>query len=245
MGKMIEFGSISVYQATPNEESKGAILLIHEVWGLVDHIKDVADRFANEGYTVFAPDLLSEFDIEKLATPELQHDLFNPEKRNTAQPVLRQIMAPIQSPEFGRITIDKIKVCFDEIYQKPVSKKNIAVIGYCFGGSYSFHLAANEPRLKAAVAYYGHADLTEEQMAGIRCPILAFYGENDERLVKSLPEFEQHMKDAGVQFKAKVYDGTGHAFFNDTNPYSYNAVAAKDSWNETLSFLKQNISYRE
>lgn len=239
---MITAGNIPIYKAEPKGESKGGILLIHEVWGLSDHVKDVADRFARQGYLVYAPDFLSETDIAEKVTSELQQDLFDPKKRNEVQPKLREMMAPLQSPEFARVTIDKVKVCFDFLYQDKESRQSTAVVGYCFGGTYSFHLAAHEPRLRAAVAYYGHADLTEEQLEGINCPILAFYGANDERLVEGLPELEKNMEATSVNFTGKVYENAGHAFFNDTNKYAYNKPAADDSWRLTLKFLTENLN---
>jgi carboxymethylenebutenolidase len=241
MSKMITAGNIPIYRVEPTGKFKGAILLIHEVWGLTDHIKDVAERFAKEGYLVYAPDLLSDTDIAS-ATKELQADLFNPEKRNEAQPKLREIMAPIHSPEFARITIDKLRVCFDFLYKDEQAHESVAVIGYCFGGTYSFHLAVQEPKLRAAVAYYGHADMTEEQLENIACPVLAFYGQDDERLMESLPELQKNMETAGVEFTGTIYEGAGHAFFNDTNPYAYNENAATDSWRLTLDFLSRNLT---
>jgi carboxymethylenebutenolidase len=239
MEKNSIIGNIPAYRADPKGACKGGILLIHEVWGLSHHIKDVADRFAEQGYLVLAPNLLSDTEIEAKLTPELQKDLFDPKKRNAAQPKLRELMAPLQSPEFARITIDKVKICFDFFYKEPEANHKIAVVGYCFGGTYSYHLAAHEPRLKAAVAYYGHADLNVEQLKAINCPILAFYGENDERLIESLPDLADKMKMADVTFNYKVYQNTGHAFFNDTNPFAFSKDAASDSWSRTLDFLSQ------
>ncbi len=241
MGKMETIGGIPIYVAKPKDGIKGGLIVIHEVWGLTDHIKNVADRFAAQGYLVYAPNLLSDTDIETHVTPELQHDLFNPEKRNEVQPKLRELMAPIQSPEFARITLDKLQVVFDKLNEESSVNENVGVVGYCFGGTYCYPLAANEPRLKATVPYYGHADLTEDQMTRIHCPILAFYGQNDVRLIEQLPDIEQHMKDANVNFSCQVYEGAGHAFFNDTNPYSYNKQAAQSSWEKTLEFLDKYL----
>lgn len=225
------------YEATPAGDVKGAVIVIHEVWGLNDHTKDIADRFAAEGYVALAPDLLAETDIAK-HTAKLQLDLFNPETRNETQPKLRALMAPMQDAGFAPKTLGRIRACFDYLYAKPEVKQNVAVVGFCFGGSYSFALAMAEPRLKAAAPFYGHADLSDEaQLKSIQCPILAFYGEKDENLMNGLPELKTAMREAGVDFTDKVYPGTGHAFFNDTNPYAYNEAAAKDAWPRTLDFL--------
>jgi carboxymethylenebutenolidase len=238
---MITIDSVPAYEVAPPGEALGGLIVIHEVWGLSAHIKDVAERFAAEGYHVIAPDLLSETDISAHATPQMQHDLFNPEKRNAVQPKLRELMAPLQSPEFARTTNDKLRAIFKYLYDQPALKHQVGVVGYCFGGSYSFSLAMIEPRLGAAVPYYGHADASVAELSNITCPVLAFYGEQDERLASALPELEEKMHAARVDFTAVVYPGAGHAFFNDTNPFAYNKAAAKDAWSQTLEFLDLHL----
>lgn len=241
MNQMIELtteaGPFEVYEARPAGKIKGGLIVIEEVWGLTDHIKNIADRFAAEGYYVVSPELLSETHIKEHADT-LMLDLFNPEKRNEAQPKLRELMAPMREPDFGEKTLARAKACFDHLYDKPETRQWVAVTGFCFGGSYSFALATAEPRLKAAVPFYGHANLEDPAaLQRIACPILAFYGEKDENLMKSLPELKDKLAAAGVDFTAQVYSGCGHAFFNDTNPFAYNEAAAKDAWRRTLDFL--------
>jgi carboxymethylenebutenolidase len=242
MGKMIDIpGGPPAYEVQPDGECRGGLLVIHEVWGLTDHIKDVAERFAREGYYVLAPDLISDTEIAAHLTPNMAQDLFNPEKRNAIQPKLRGLMAPLQAPGFAEAATANVKACFDYLYQQPVVAQRVAVAGYCFGGTYSYNLAVAEPRLKAAVPFYGHASQSAEELRSITCPILAFLGEQDERLVAELPDLQAHMQAAGVDFKAQVYPDCGHAFFNDSNPFAYNAAAAKDAWRRTLEFLDQQL----
>ena len=226
-----------VYEAVPAGEIKGGLIVIEEVWGLTDHIKDVADRYAAEGYYVLSPELLSETHIKEHAAT-LMLDLFNPEKRNEAQPKLRALMTPMEEPGFGEKTVGRVKACFDHLFDKPETKQWVAVTGFCFGGSYSFALAQAEPRLKAAVPFYGHANLENpDDWKGVTCPILAFYGETDEGLMNNLPKVEEVLGEASVNFTSKIYPDCGHAFFNDTNPFAYNEKAAKDAWRRTLDFL--------
>lgn len=241
MGKMIDLAfddaPFEVYEVIPEGALKGGLIVIEEVWGLTDHVKTVADRFAQEGYYVVSPELLSETHIKEKAGT-LMLDLFNPEKRNDAQPKLRALMAPMQEPDFAGKTLGRLKACFEYLYAKPELKQWVAVTGFCFGGSYSFALAASEPRLKAAVPFYGHADISQpDELRNITCPILAFYGEKDTNLIASLPEVEAALKAAGVDFTAQVYPDCGHAFFNDTNSFAYNEAAAQDAWRRTLDFL--------
>jgi carboxymethylenebutenolidase len=233
-------GEINAYLAQPAGTARGGIIVIHEVWGLADHIKDVADRFADAGYLALAPDLLSgTIDVE--AAVGLQEDLFDPEKRNAVQPKLRELMAPMQNPSFGEDTLASVAACFDYLYELPDAQQKVAVAGFCFGGSYSFGLAVKEPRLKLALPFYGHANYSAEELASIECPVRAFYGENDENLMKSLPELQVKMREAGVDFETKVYPNCGHAFFNNTNKFAYNQAAATDAWQRTLGFLKTYV----
>ena len=241
MGKMIQIPAaqpVDAYMAEPDAKPKGAIIVIHEVWALTDHIKSIADRYAGIGFIALAPNLLDFNKFSSIEISELQKAVFDPKKRNEAQPKLRKLMAPIQQPEFGKQTLDRLKACFNYLYELPQADHKVAVTGFCFGGSYTFSMAAAEPRVKLALAFYGHADQTVEELKRIACPVRAFYGENDERLISQLQDVKKRMKHAGVDFIAKVYPGCGHAFFNDTNPYAYNKAAAEDAWLRVQQELK-------
>lgn len=233
-------GGVPAYLARPEGECRGGVIIVHEVWGLADHIKDVADRFAREGYLAVAPDFLSGT-IDAAAIVGLQEDLFNPAKRNAVQPILREKMAPLHNPSFAEDTLAKLADVFSYIYDKPDVEQRVACAGFCFGGTYSFGLAVREPRLKLALPFYGHADYSVEELAKIKCPVRAFYGEKDENLMKSLPELAQKMRQASVDFESKVYPDCGHAFFNDTNKFAYNKAAATDAWRCTLKYLKTYV----
>jgi carboxymethylenebutenolidase len=117
----------------------------------------------------------------------------------------------------------------------------IGVLGFCFGGSYSFALAAADSRIRSAVPFYGQPPETAD-LATLDCPVLAFYGAHDENLMKSLPEVTERMRDAGVQFASHVYEDAGHAFFNDTNGVMYRADAAADAWARSIEFLRGTLA---
>src|SRR5665213_195312 len=163
------------YLVHPEGPVKGALIVIHEVWGLTDHIKSIADRLAKEGYIALAPDLFSGNGIDIEALSGLQSQLFDPEKRAAVQPKLRELMAPIQAPEFGAITLDKTQVCFDYLENLDGINGRVGITGFCFGGSYSFSLAVHQPKLKVSIPFYGHADFSVDELKNISCPILAFY----------------------------------------------------------------------
>lgn len=228
------------YISFPQTDGKSsAIILIHEVWGLTDHIKDVADRFAAQGFVVLAPDLFAGSGIEGKVDASLMTQIFDAVTKAEAQKKLRAAMTPIMQPEFGAATVQKLKDSFNYLAGQPEVNGKISVVGFCFGGTYAFSLAAAEPRLKSAVAFYGHAPEDENILAKTSCPIMAFYGDKDENLMQKLPQLETSMKNLKKHFSYKVYPGAGHAFFNDTNPITYSAEVAKDAWTKTLEFLRQ------
>jgi len=230
----------SAYVAHPQGEAKGALVLIHEVWGLVDHITGIADRFAAEGYLVIAPDLMSSIGIEAQVGLELNAIMKSTDEkvRSEGQPRLRAAFAGMNAPEFGAWSLAALGECVTYLEQQPGIEGRIAVTGFCFGGSYSFALAAADSRIRAAVPFYG-APPEIATVSRIVCPVLAFYGETDTTLIDSLPEVTAAMQTSGIDFTAKLYENAGHAFFNDTNEFMYRADAAADSWQRTLAFLNQ------
>jgi carboxymethylenebutenolidase len=236
--------NFSAYLSAPDDKAKHpGLIVIHEVWGLKDHIKDVADRFAKEGYVALAPDLLSETGITEKIDQSILKEIMNPATRDEAQKKMRAAMTPIMQPEFGKNTIEKLKACIDYLLNNNQVNGQVAVVGFCFGGTFAYALAAADNRLQAVVPFYGQSLNPLERVQTISCPIQAFYGEKDQNLISQLPELENKMKEYGKDFQYKVYPNTGHAFFNDTNPVTYNKKAAQDAWAATLAFLEQSLEH--
>lgn len=233
--------SFSAYFHSPQEGTHPGILLIHEVWGLKDHIKNVADRFVQEGYTVLAPDLLSQTGITDKIDQSIMEDVANPATRDEAQKKMREAMTPLHSPEFGTETVEKLEACLTYLLSDGRTNGNVGVVGFCFGGTYTYSLAVSDTRLKAAVPFYGHAPEPLSNLEKISCPMLAFYGEKDENLMQQVPQVEEKMEEYEKNFRVVLYPNTGHAFFNDTNPTTYNEDAASDAWAKTLAFLEEYL----
>ncbi len=219
-----------------NKEKLSSIILIHEIWGLNDHIKNVSDRFASEGYAVLAVDLLSSEGFKGIDQNILQ-EMNIPEKKDEAQKKMRELLAPINSPEFSLKTIEKLKDAYKFLTKESFYNGKIGVLGFCFGGTYSYELAVAESNIAFCIPFYGHAP-KDSDIKKIQSPILAFFGENDKNLVDNLPNLEKLMKDNNKSFEYTVYPNTGHAFFNDTNKNMYNKEAAENAWEKTLEFLK-------
>jgi carboxymethylenebutenolidase len=235
-------GRVPAYFSAPDAAGKfPGLILIEEIWGVNEHIKSVCDRFAAEGFVVLSPELLPEGVLAQL-TPELTAGLFDPEKRNEVQPKLREAMGPVFQPEFAGGAVEKLKACVDFLLADSRVNGNIGVLGFCFGGTYSFQLAIHDARVKAAVPFYGQPPEPLDSVASIQCPVLNFNGAHDERIMAKIPALEDAMKKHGKDYMGVVYPDAGHAFFNDTNPYAYKAADAKDAWEKSLAFLKKNVA---
>ncbi|MDR3571657.1 MAG: dienelactone hydrolase family protein [Candidatus Pacebacteria bacterium] len=238
-----ERGTCAAHLALPEGSGKyPGLIVIEEIWGVDAHIKDVAERFAREGFIVLAPELLPDETIVTLTKdPQLKVDLFTPEKREQVQPIVRDATAPIYQPEFAEGAIDKLRACVDYLVAHAQSNGKVGSIGFCFGGTYSLHLAINDPRLDACVALYGGAPEPLDQVAAIACPVLYLLGEKDERLMAKLPDFSAAMKEHDQVFESVVYPSVGHAFLNDTNPRTYDADVARDAWDKAVAFLHKYL----
>lgn len=230
-----------VYLAAPDGAPKGALVVVHEIWGMQPHIREVADRFAAAGYLVAAPDILTRAGV----APELGQELFalmhhpDEEVRVTAQPRLRDALTEARSPGYAKWATGALVATVDELAEQPGVDGRIGVVGFCFGGTFAFLLAAADDRVRAAVPFYGRAPQAD-RLADIHCPVLALYGQDDAPLVEALPELRSQMTEAGVPFADVVYPDAGHAFFNDAGP-RYVAAAATDAWNRTRAFLDVNL----
>lgn len=213
---------LSGYLSMPEKKGKyPAIIVIHENRGLNDHTRDVARRFAAEGFVALAADILArKGGTASMASPDKAREAIGTISSEAATADLKS----------GLEFLDK---------HKNVKKGQLASIGFCWGGARSFLLAAESPLLKAAVVFYGSAP-APEKLAQVRVPVLGIYGETDERITSKVPEVAETLKKAGKKYEYKIYPGAGHAFFNDTGE-RYNAEAAKDAWTRTLAFLKTNL----
>jgi carboxymethylenebutenolidase len=248
MNKNIKIGDMPAYHsypATDAQNKKGAnknpgLIIIHEIWGLDAHVKDVADRFAAQGYSVLAPNLFHNLPFDGKISNTLLDEMMDPATKDEAQKKIREVMAPISSPEYAQAALAELKACVDYLVADEHANGKIAVLGFCFGGTYAFHLVAQDSRITAAVPFYGQPPMPEE-ISKISVPVLAFYGDEDEHLMKSLPKLREDMKAQGKDFTAIVYPKAGHAFFNDTNKNRYRPEAAKDSWDKSLAFLKEHL----
>lgn len=242
MAPSLRIDEIEVYRAEPSGTPRGAVIVIHEIWGLVDQIVGVADRWSGEGYLAVAPDIMSHVGVSPDVGLELQRALASPDEaiRTAAQPRLRDALVPIRQPGYAEWAIARLRAVVDWLDATPGVDGRIAVTGFCFGGTYSFALAAADDRVKVAVPFYGHAP-DAERIRSIACPVLALYGELDPPLIDALPELRERMAAAGVDFTDVVYPGARHAFFNETNSTTWDPEAAADAWRRATGFVARQL----
>ncbi len=213
---------LSGYLSKPKKKGKyPAIIVIHENRGLNDHTRDVARRFAAEGYVALATDALSrKGGTAAMDTPEKVRDAF---AAIPSADVMKDLNA-------GLAFLNK---------HENVKKGKLASIGFCWGGARSFLLSTEPNELKAAVVFYGTAP-DDATLAKVHAPVFGLYGETDTRITSAVPKVAETMKTLGKKYEYKIYPGAAHAFFNDTGQ-RYNADAAKDAWEQTLAFLKRTL----
>ena len=213
-------GPMIAYLARPSGNTKHpAVIVIHENRGLQPHIKDVARRMALEGFVALAPDALSPLG----GTPEKQED---------AIPMFQKLD--------NAATVQDFTAAVKYLKTNPLTTGKVGCTGFCWGGGMTNQVAVNAPDLDAGVPYYGMQPKTED-VPNIKAPLLLHYAGNDERINKGIPEFEAALKAAKIEYHLYMYEGTQHAFNNDTNPERYNKEAADLAWKRTIAFFKEKL----
>lgn len=223
--EMVEFpcnGSpMPGYLARP--EGQGpfpGVIVVQEWWGLDDHIKDVARRFAAEGFAALAPDLYR--------------------GKVTAEPDEAQKL--MMALDMNRAGQELVKAA-DYLASQPFLRgRGIGAIGFCMGGGLALTLACESPHIRAAAPFYGANPNPVDKVQHLRGPVLVVHAEHDgwvnaqvrEQLVQALTRH-------GKQHEVHVYPGTHHAFFNDTRPETYHPEAAADAWSRVLALFRQHL----
>jgi carboxymethylenebutenolidase len=222
---------IRAFYVEPVPRPQAAIIVIHEIWGLNAHIRDVARRFANQGFIALAPDLYT-----RQGTPNL--DLGDREG-------LMKFLASLSDPQI----VGDLQAAIGYLNGQGIAK--VGSVGFCMGGLYSYLLACQSDKLGAAVDFYGRITYAEtsaskpvsplELAPQLKCPLLCNFGETDASIPQSdVAKLREALAGSTQPWKINVYPGAGHAFFNDTRP-SYNAAAAADAGTEMLRFFREHL----
>jgi len=222
MGEMVTYrsngGTSEGYLALPDSGSGPAVIVIQEWWGLVPHIKHVADRFAAEGFSALAPDL---YHGKTASEPDGAGKLFMALNIAQAEKDLR-----------GAAT-------FLAGYS---STAKIGAVGFCMGGQLALFAGTVNPSVGAVVDFYGIHPNVKPDYTKLSGPVLGLFAEKDQFVTpQTARELDAAIKKAGKTSEIHIYPNVDHAFFNDERPDAYNKAAAEDAWRRTLAFFRQHL----
>ncbi len=226
MGEMIQFPSNGStgegWLATPQGGRGPGVVVIQEWWGLVDHIKDVCERFASEGFVALAPDLFKG-------------------KKTTEPDDAAKMMMTLQ---IGAAAKD-MSGAVDALLQRS-SGKGVGVIGFCMGGGLALVLACERPdAVTAVVPFYGLIPWPDARpdFSKMTAAVHGHYAGQDEFASPAMVnELEDQLRRLGKDVELMVHPETDHAFFNDARPEVYNAEAAKAAWRSSVDFLRARLT---
>ncbi len=218
---------INTWVVYPERKDKASVVLvIHEIFGLSDWIRSVADQLAAEGYIAVAPDLISGMGPGGGGT----------DSAKSRDDVVKLIQG--LSPEE---TIVRLNAVRDYAVHLPSANGKCATVGFCWGGTNSFLYATAQPDLRAAVVFYGTSP-DSALLSKIKAPVLGNYGGDDARVDATVEPAAVVMKNLGKPFKYELYDGAGHGFLRQqTGRDGANMRATDKAWPKTLSFLKKYL----
>ena len=229
---------VSCFVVYPEVKTKAtSVVVIHEIFGMSDWVQMLTDELAEAGYIAIAPDLLSGMGPNGGGTSSFADG-------NAVGKAIRDL-----PPD--QITAD-LNAVADYVAKLPAANGNVAVTGYCWGGTQSFRFATNRPSLVASFVFYGSGPETAEAIAAIKAPVYGFYAGNDARIGATVPTTQEMMKAAGKRFDVVTYDGAGHGFMRagDAPPpaadadqatrdsYAGNRKARDAAWTRWKSLLK-------
>lgn len=214
-------GEMLAYLALPKSgpPKRAGVIVIHENRGLTPHIRDVARRVAVEGFTALAPDGLSPTG----GTPSDEDDA---------------------RAAFGRLdrdaTVKSFVAAIAYLKSRPDAAGPVGAVGFCWGGTMVNLIAVAAPDLAAGVPFYGTVAPSAD-VPRIKAKLQLHYAGYDPRINAGIPEYEAALKAAGVRYEKFVYEGTDHAFHNDTGAARYNKAAADLAWSRAIAFFKATL----
>ena len=202
------------------KKSLGCVVIIHENRGLNPHTINVTKRVAAEGFIALGIDALSPLGGTPADEDKGRELIGKLDPDKNLQNYLKGL-------EYLRARQD--------------GNGKVGCVGFCWGGAMANKLAVNDPKLLAAVAYYG-SQPNAEDVSKIKSNVMLHYGGLDERINAGIPAYEQALKANNIKYELYIYDGVNHAFNNDTSPTRYNEAAAKLAWTRTIGLFKKTLS---
>lgn len=223
-GQNVEFssngGTTKGYLAIPEKGSGPGVVVIQEWWGLVDHIKEVCDRFAAEGYVALAPDL---YHGKTAKSPDEAGKLM-------------MALNIAQTEKDLRGAVDYL------LNHEATTSKKVGVVGFCMGGVLALYAASKNRDIGACVDLYGIHPNVKPDLPNLQAPVLGIYAEKDAYVTpESVRVLEKKLKELGKSVEVHIYPDVDHAFFNDQRPEVYDDKAARDAWQRTIQFLASHL----
>jgi carboxymethylenebutenolidase len=221
---------VNCFVAYPEVKEKAtAVLVIHEIFGLADWPKLLADELAEAGYIAIAPDLLSGAGPDGGGTDKISG-------RDGVMKAIRDLPA-------DQITGD-LDAAAKYVTALDSSNGKLAVCGFCWGGGQAFRYASKNPSVKAAFPFYGSTELSAAEVAAVGGPVYGFYGGNDNRINASIPKSTDQMKAAGKAYEPVIYETGGHGFMRGGEPSNPEAregdkKAREEAWIRLKDILKR------
>jgi carboxymethylenebutenolidase len=203
-----------------------AVVVIHEIFGLTDWVRGVADQLAEAGYIAITPDLLSGAGPKGGGSDSFQGEA---------------VRKAIMSLKPDQVTAD-LNACVDYVSKLPACNGKVAVAGFCWGGGQSFRFATNNKAIKAAFVFYGTGPDKAADAERIAAPVYGFYGGNDARVDATIPATTELMKKAGKTYDPVTYEGAGHGFMRageDPAGNAANKKARDEAWARWKELLKK------
>lgn len=219
--------AIRTWVMYPERQGKaGVVLVIHEVFGLSDWARAVADQLAMEGFIAVVPDLVSGMGPNGKGSDSSA-------SRDDVVALVRAL-----TPAEATARLDAVR---DYAIHLPAANGKLATVGFCWGGGRSFAYAVSQPALAAAVVYYGTPPEAAE-MAKIKAPIVGFYGGDDARVTATVAAAETEMRKAGKSYEPHIFAGAGHGFLRAQDDRGgANLKAAQQAWPRTVAFLRERL----
>ena len=224
MGEIVHFtvngDETQGYLSIPESGTGPGVIVIQEWWGLVDHIKNVCDRFAAEGFVAIAPDL---YHGQTAKSPDEAGKLMMALRIDKAE---KDLSGAVQ------YLLDKSSTVGDKV----------GVVGFCMGGALALYAATKNSQVGACVVFYGGHPNVKPDLPNLHSPVLGIYAERDGSVTPALVrELEKQVKALGKVIEVHIYPETDHAFFNDSRPEVYSAEASADAWRRTIEFFRKQL----
>ncbi len=221
-------GALRAWVSYPERRDKApVVIVIHEIFGLSDWVRSVADQLAADGYIAIAPDLLTGK---------------GPNGGGTESYASRDdVVAGVRGLTPDEV-VTKLNAVRDYGMKLPAANGKTATVGYCWGGSTSFMYATRQPGLNVAVVYYGGSPADASTLANVKAAVLGLYGEDDARVNATVPPAQDAMKKLGKVFEVHTYAGAGHGFLRaQSGREGANLKATEQAWPTMLAFLKKHL----